>query len=65
MRGLMRKPSVAILMAGSNRSFQGSRPPSRWAASSMCSTPGVPMLRPLLRALGSGVVRVVSLIQRR
>jgi hypothetical protein len=31
----------------------------------MCSTPGVPMERPLERALGSGVVCWVALIQRR
>ena len=65
MRGLILKPSVAILMAGSNSSFHVSRPPSRCAVSSMCRTPGVPMLRPLLRALGKGVVCWLLLIQRR
>ena len=65
MRGLILKPSVAILIAGSNRSFHGRRPPSLCARSSIASTPGVPMLRPLARALGSGVVWLVSLTQRR
>ena len=65
MRGLMRKPSVASPIAGWNSSFHASLPLSEWASSSIRSTPGVPIERPLARALGTGSVRLASDTQRR
>ena len=62
----MGKPSVASLMPGCRRSFQAVRPCALWARSSMQIAPGVPIERPLARALGLGVVwSVASSIQRR
>ena len=65
-RPLIGKPSVASLIAGWNRSFHGSLPCALWARSSMRIAPGVPIERPLARALGFGIVwSVASSIQRR
>ena len=53
-RGLIVKPSRAVRSASPNRVPQGSRPCSRWASSSIRTTPGTPVARPLTTASRKG-----------